>query len=290
MKAHSASVLAIAAICHGVNAAYCRSIGDDSQKPWADAPEWQRESAANGVAFHLENPDAGDAASHENWMAEKVAAGWVVGGGKDEKKKTHPCLVPFDQLPPGQQLKDTLFRAVVHAAAPGFADLTQAYADRGIELDNVQALLRTKTEDLAKVQGKLDRAQRKVKSAAKPVARESAGKARAIGAPAEPMIRQAFDDIMQSARDKPLELVFSDGKREILEIDPLEVWPAGFRRAGARLALIAAPHVRGTVNPSLRVRGVGLLADGEQIAWCEFPDPVEVPLGGEVKFDRMIAF
>lgn len=170
------------------------------------------------------------------------------------------------------------------------AELEGQLADRGIELDNVQAQLRAKTEDLTKVQGKLDRAERKVKSAAKSVPRESAGKARKVAELEKPMVRAAFEEIMDSAREKPLELVFSDGKREILEIDPLEVWPAGFRRAGARRALIAAPHVKGTVNPSLRVRGVGLLLDGEQIAWCPFPDPVEVPLGGEVKFDRMIAF
>lgn len=119
----SASLAAVAAACHAVNRAYCQSLGDDSQAEWADAPDWQRQSAENGVKFHLENPDAGDSASHDNWMAEKVAAGWKYGEVKDEKKKQHPCIVPFDQLPREQQAKDALFRSVVHSVAPALAQL-----------------------------------------------------------------------------------------------------------------------------------------------------------------------
>lgn len=105
----------IARICHEANKAYCDVLGDYSQKHWWFAPEWQRESARNGVKFHMENPEAGDAASHENWMNEKLKDGWVYGKVKDAELKTHHCLVPFDQLPPEQQKKDKLFRAIVHA-------------------------------------------------------------------------------------------------------------------------------------------------------------------------------
>ncbi len=112
------SNLDIARVCHEANRAYCESIGDRSQKPWGEAPEWQIASALNGVKFHIANPDAGDAASHQNWMVEKLRDGWKHGAAKDETAKTHPCLVPFDHLPPEQQAKDRLFRAIVHALAP----------------------------------------------------------------------------------------------------------------------------------------------------------------------------
>jgi hypothetical protein len=107
----------IAETCHEANRAYCRTIGDDSQPTWDDAPEWQRESAMNGVRFHVQNPEAGDSASHDNWMKEKVDAGWVYGPEKlpDATPPTHHCIVPFEQLPPEQQAKDRLFRAIVHA-------------------------------------------------------------------------------------------------------------------------------------------------------------------------------
>jgi hypothetical protein len=34
---------------------------------------------------------------------------------KDAELKTHPCLVPFEELPKFQQQKDRLFRAIVKA-------------------------------------------------------------------------------------------------------------------------------------------------------------------------------
>ena len=110
-------VYVIAAICHAANKAWCESMMDMSQPVWVDAPAWQRESAVNGVLFHQANPDAGDSASHDSWMAEKVAAGWVYGEVKDPDAKppTHHCIVPFEDLPPEQQAKDRLFRAIVHA-------------------------------------------------------------------------------------------------------------------------------------------------------------------------------
>jgi len=105
----------IAKVCHEANRAYCETLGDFSQPAWADAPDWQQTSAINGVQFHLDNPTAGDSASHDNWLAEKKAAGWKYGPVKNPEDKEHPCFVPFDQLPPEQQAKDSLFRAVVHA-------------------------------------------------------------------------------------------------------------------------------------------------------------------------------
>ena len=111
------TVEAIARVAHEANRAYCATIGDDSQVPWEDAPEWQRASCIDGVRFHLANPDAGNATSHENWSASKRADGWVWGPVKDPKAKTHPCLVAFRELPIEQQRKDALFRATVHALA-----------------------------------------------------------------------------------------------------------------------------------------------------------------------------
>ena len=107
----------IARVAHEVNKALCEAFGDRSQASWASAPEWQRTSAVNGVAFHRENPIAGPSASHDSWMKEKVDSGWIYGDVKDADAKTHPCIVPFDALPPEQQAKDYVFRAVVHALA-----------------------------------------------------------------------------------------------------------------------------------------------------------------------------
>lgn len=105
----------IAMVCHNVNKAYCQAIGDLSQVEWELAPDWQRESAINGVKAHINSgftmkPED----SHISWMKEKVESGWVYGEVKDVEKKTHPCIIPYDQLPQSQKIKDYLFREVVH--------------------------------------------------------------------------------------------------------------------------------------------------------------------------------
>lgn len=112
------SELDIAVACHEANRALCERLGDFSQLPWDKAPMWQKHSALLGVQFHLENPDATADASHKSWLAEKNRAGWSLGDIKDPKAKTHPCMVPFEDLPPWQQAKDHLFKGVVHALRP----------------------------------------------------------------------------------------------------------------------------------------------------------------------------
>ena len=103
----------IAECCHEANRALCEAFGDWSQPMWADAPDWQKDSAIAGVAFHMDNPDAGPAASHESWMEQKIEDGWIWGPTKSEDYKVHPCLEPYDNLPPEQQAKDFIFCAIV---------------------------------------------------------------------------------------------------------------------------------------------------------------------------------
>lgn len=107
----------IARVCHEVNRAYCEALGDNSQPAWEDAPQWQKDSALMGVDLHCQH-DVGPEASHESWMAQKVAEGWVYGPMKLPDSRKHPCIVPFAELPKEQQAKDFIFRAVVHALRP----------------------------------------------------------------------------------------------------------------------------------------------------------------------------
>lgn len=105
----------IAVVCHEANKAYCEQIGDYSQKNWNEAEQWQRDSAIKGVEFRLDNPNAGADSQHNAWMADKEADGWVYGETKDAEAKTHPCMVPYNQLPIEQRRKDALFVVVVEA-------------------------------------------------------------------------------------------------------------------------------------------------------------------------------
>lgn len=98
---------------HEVNRAYCESIGDHSQPAWADAPEWQQQSARAGVRAIAEGKVGKAEDSHQSWLDHKLADGWKYGPVKDPEKKEHPCMVPYDQLPPEQRVKDALYFAVV---------------------------------------------------------------------------------------------------------------------------------------------------------------------------------
>lgn len=103
----------IAQVCHEANTAYCRVIGDYSQKHWDEAEQWQRDSAIKGVEYAIANPNAPASAQHEAWIEDKVASGWAYGPIKDAAKKEHPCIIPYDGLPIEQRLKDSLFKAIV---------------------------------------------------------------------------------------------------------------------------------------------------------------------------------
>lgn len=126
--------LTLAHIAHEANRAYCQSIGDNSQPAWDDAPEWQRESAVNGIEGALNGftPEQ----SHESWMAEKVATGWKFGPVKDPEAKEHPCMVPYAELPPEQRRKDALYLAVIKAAAGVLAPQPPATLAEGTYLTN----------------------------------------------------------------------------------------------------------------------------------------------------------
>jgi hypothetical protein len=108
----------IARVCHEANRAWCEARGDRSQLPWDEAASWQRESAVTGVQWALAHPDAPASAQHDAWATDKFRDGWTYGAVKDAAAKTHPCLLPFEDLPRDQQLKDTLFRAIVTALTP----------------------------------------------------------------------------------------------------------------------------------------------------------------------------
>jgi len=121
-NAEYTAIVNIARICHEANRAYCVSLGDHSQPSWGDAPAWQQAYAMEGVRFNRANPDAPASASHESWLAQAAEDGWTYGPEKNIELKQHPCLAPYAKLPPEQQRKDALFKAIVNTmSAPSEA-------------------------------------------------------------------------------------------------------------------------------------------------------------------------
>lgn len=94
-------IKACARAAHEANLAYCKAIGDDS--------------AMRGVEVALSG--ATPEQQHDAWCADKRAAGWVYGPIKDPAAKTHPCLLPYAELPDAQRRKDGLYLTVVRGMA-----------------------------------------------------------------------------------------------------------------------------------------------------------------------------
>jgi hypothetical protein len=113
METVSMQVMNASMAAHEINRVYCIYLGDRSQPIFEKAPEWQVDSAIHGVEAIIKNPNQPPAASHDSWLRENQAAGWKYGPVKDLEKKEHPCMVPYEELPIAQRMKDTIFIAVV---------------------------------------------------------------------------------------------------------------------------------------------------------------------------------
>ncbi len=44
--------------------------------------------------------------AHDNWARQRMLEGWRYGANRDDKKKEHPCLVPYEQLPDSEKEYD----------------------------------------------------------------------------------------------------------------------------------------------------------------------------------------
>ena len=106
----------ISELCYEVNRAICAATGDPSftVNSWDTAESYQKSAVRTGVANQLNDPAGTPEESHKRWCEYMRSEGWVFDAAKDVEQKTHPCLVPFSELPPEQRVKDCVFLAIVN--------------------------------------------------------------------------------------------------------------------------------------------------------------------------------
>ena len=44
--------------------------------------------------------------AHDIWARQRMAEGWTYGPERDDAKKQHPCLVPYEHLPESEKEYD----------------------------------------------------------------------------------------------------------------------------------------------------------------------------------------
>lgn len=103
----------VAEIVHNALAAYDAALQTASPPRWADAPKWMKQSALEAVERFRRDASDGPEREHQSWMAAKIADGWKYGPGKDAKRKTHPMLLDYAQLPESVRTRDRLLVAIV---------------------------------------------------------------------------------------------------------------------------------------------------------------------------------
>lgn len=122
------NIMTLARVIHENNRALQFFNGEEVGPEWLNAPQEQITSTVKGL--QMVALGANPRSLHESWMKDKVDAGWVLGPVKDEEKKTHPCILPYDQLPKEQQLKDVIF----YTTAKQFFDLGLVIMDNRSKL------------------------------------------------------------------------------------------------------------------------------------------------------------
>jgi hypothetical protein len=113
--AYAYSDTQVARVIHAANAEMQAILGHDViSVPWFWEPLSVRRVTVNGVS-QTRAHDLTAEENHNVWLRQKLAQGWVHGPEKDPERKTHPAMLPWDQLEPENRDQAELFTAVVRA-------------------------------------------------------------------------------------------------------------------------------------------------------------------------------
>lgn len=107
----------VASVCHDANCRMQRIHNDPAPSlPWDCESDELKQSVIDGVRRVRSGTTPRE--NHEAWRAYRAAKGWTLGP-KDLVQKTHPSLVPYDELPQAERDKNQLFLLIVTGMTVG---------------------------------------------------------------------------------------------------------------------------------------------------------------------------
>lgn len=89
---------------------WCLSIGDDTHEPYDNLSTAEKAPIRESVIGILQGNIPEQA--HEDWRRRKIADGWSWGSEKDDVRKTHPALLPYEELDLEQRVKNDIWCGV----------------------------------------------------------------------------------------------------------------------------------------------------------------------------------
>lgn len=96
----------IAELVHFVNNKICE-LNKEQTISWEDLPEYMKDGLILAIKLDQSPRDG-----HETWMKNRLENGWKLGPEKDIEKRISPCLVPYDELPYQQRIKDSVRKGI----------------------------------------------------------------------------------------------------------------------------------------------------------------------------------
>lgn len=73
---------------------------------------------------------------HEVWAEKRQAEGWRYGPRRDDERKEHPCLVPYDELPEEEREYDrATARTVIEALQAEGYEIVPAVSPLKLDAD-----------------------------------------------------------------------------------------------------------------------------------------------------------
>ena len=103
-------------IAHRINDVTCWIPRPDGSLPneWSELSDEQQNHAINAVKEIYNSEPKTAEELHELWMKPLLATSWKTGE-YNIIKRTHPCLMPFNELPDSEKLKDILWQKMTEA-------------------------------------------------------------------------------------------------------------------------------------------------------------------------------
>jgi hypothetical protein len=85
-------------------------------EPWGERDDVFREQMTEYVESLRGKPLPTPEEAHDSWWQKYLDMGWRYGPERDPVEKTHPDMVPYDDLPKDERDKDEVFLALVEFA------------------------------------------------------------------------------------------------------------------------------------------------------------------------------